>query len=207
MGKSECADKHVSCTLEEMRLRAEPDVPPRRSRWWLVPFGVLFLAQGLGKAVDPTGYMAALDAFHVLRPAALTPLSLGALALSWTVLELLAGVAMLYGGLARAPAKELALAGLALALGLSGGYLALELGAFARHLPIQSCTSFGAYLGQRLTWGVLVQEALVIGALTWQVTKLARWPSLAATSGQARRSRHGWQHLPSRTFERAASRG
>src|SRR4051794_38463659 len=101
MGKTPSPDKHVSCTLQEMRLRAESSIPPRRLRWVLTLFGVLFLAQGLGKALDPTGYMAALDTFHVLRPAALTPLSLAALALSWTVLELLAGVAMLYGGLAR----------------------------------------------------------------------------------------------------------
>ena len=82
-------------------------VPPRRARWVLLVFGALLCAQGLAKALDATGYMAALDAFHMLRPAALAPLSLGALALAWTVLELLAGVAMLYGGLSRTPAKQL----------------------------------------------------------------------------------------------------
>lgn len=115
-------------------------------------FGLIFVAQGLGKALEPTGYMAALDAFHVLGPAALGPLELAALALTWTVVELLAGVALLYGWLARAPAKRLVLAGIALALGISCTYLALDLGALARHLPIPNCTRFGAYLAQRLSW-------------------------------------------------------
>jgi hypothetical protein len=139
--------------------------------------GVLFVAQGAAKALDPVGYMAALDAFHVLRP--LAPVSLGALALTWTVLELLAGVAMLYGGLSRTPAKPLALAGVMLALGLSAAYLTLDLGALARHLSIENCTCFGAYLPQKLSWFVLFQELYVIALLSWLATTVTKWPSLA----------------------------
>ena len=151
-------------------------VPSRKARWGLTVLGLVFLAQGLGKTLDPDGYLAALDAFHVLKPAALGPLSLGALGLMWTVLELLAGVAMLYGGLARAPAKQLAMSGIALAVGLSCAYLALDLGALARHLPIASCTCFGTFLAQRLSWFVVLQEAAVIALLTWLFASTTRWP-------------------------------
>jgi hypothetical protein len=153
-------------------------LPSRKARWGLTVYGLVFVAQGLGKTVDPNGYLAALDAFHVLKPAALGPVKLGALGLSWTVLELLAGVAMLYGGLSRAPAKQLALSGVMLALGLSCAYLSLDLGALARHLTIANCTCFGTYLPQRLSWFVIAQEAVVIGLLTWLFTSTMRWPSL-----------------------------
>jgi hypothetical protein len=92
--------------------------------------------------------------------------------------------AMVYGGLARAPAKELALAGVMVALGLSSAYLALEVGALARHLPIQSCTCFGSYLAQRLSWFVIVQETAVMALLTWLFRSTARWPSLAQLGKQ-----------------------
>ena len=153
-------------------------LPPRKARWGLTAFGLVFVAQGLGKALDPDGYLAALTAFRVLDPVAWWPLALGALGLSWTVLELLAGVAMLYGGLARAPAKQLALSGVMLALGLSCAYLALDVGALARHLPIRSCTCFGTYLAQRLSWFVVLQETTVLTLLTWLFASTSRWPSL-----------------------------
>lgn len=153
-------------------------VPLRRARWGLTAYGLLFLAQGLGKTLDPDGYLAALTAFGVLRPVAWWPLSLGALGLVWTVLELLAAVAMLYGGLARAPAKQLVLSGVMLALGLSCAYLSLDAGALARHLPIQNCTCFGTYLAQRLSWFVIAQESAVTALLGWLFTSIWKWPSL-----------------------------
>ena len=153
-------------------------LPSRKARWGLTVYGLVFIAQGLGKTLDPNGYLAALDAFHVLEPAALGPLKLGALGLTWTVLELFAGVAMLYGGLSRAPAKQLVLPGIMLALGLSCAYLSLDVGALARHVAIQNCTCFGTFLPQRLSWFVLAQESAVIGLLTWLFTSTMRWPSL-----------------------------
>jgi len=156
----------------------------------LTVLGVLFLAQGLGKALDPAGYMAALDAFHVLTPAALTPLKLGALALTWTVLEVLAGVAMLYGGLARAPSTSLTLAGLMLALGLSCAYLTLDVGALLRHLPIENCTRFGAYLPQRVTRLVLAEDTVMIAVLALLFRALSpAWrasPTSSPTSAERR---------------------
>lgn len=174
-------EEHASCSPGAVSSRLNSSlsfIPARKARWGLVVYGLVFLAQGIGKALEPTGYMTALEAFHVLKPAALGPLSLGALALIWTVLELLAGVAMLYGGLSRTPAKQLTLGGIMLALGLSCAYLSLDVGAFARQLPIENCTCFGAYLPQKLSWFVLAQEILVIALLTWLFTSVTRWPSL-----------------------------
>lgn len=178
-------------------------LPARTARWGLTAFGLVFVAQGLGKALDPDGYLAALYAFHVLKPAALGPLSLGALGLVWTVLELLAGVAMLYGGLSRAPAKQLALSGVMLALGLSCAYVALDVGAFARHLPIQNCTCFGTYLVQPLSWFVLLQEITVIAVLTWLFTSTMRWPSLDHV-GRPEHARPEHPHHPHRRSPFAA---
>ena len=169
-------------------------VPPVAARWGFVALGLLFVTQGIGKAVDPDGYLAALDAFHLLKPAALGPLSLGSLGLAWTVLELLAGVAMLYGGLARAPAKPLAQAGIMLGLGLSCAYLALGAGALARHLPIANCTCFGTYLAQRLSAVVLLEEALVIAALAWLFTSTMRWRNENDAQAEAARRVHHHVH-------------
>jgi hypothetical protein len=145
------------------------------ARIGLVLCGLLFLAQGLAKAVDPVAYMAGLEAFHVIAPAALGPLALGALALAWTALELLAGVAMLHGGLARTPRPRLTGAGLEVALGLSFTYLALDAGGLGRHLASARSTLFGAYLAQPLSWLLVVEEFLAIAVLASLFTRLA-WP-------------------------------
>lgn len=182
MGKRGGADKErtgLAAACGVARITSSSSIlPVRKARWALTAAGLLFLGQGLGKALDPTGYMAALDAFHVLKPAALSPLKLGALALVWTVVELLAGVALLYGGLSRAPAKQLVLGGVLLALGVTTAYLALDAGALVRHVPIQSCACFGVFLPQRLSAFVLVQEAAVLGVLGWLFLRVLRWPSL-----------------------------
>lgn len=161
-------------------------LPSRKARWGLTVFGLLVLGQGLGKAVDPVGYMAALDAFHVLAPASFGPLKLGSLALVWTVVELLAGVALLYGGLSRAPAKQLTMAGIALALGSACATLSLEAGALARRLPIQNSATFGSYLAQKLAWLALVQEAVVIALLAWLFVSVMKWPSLDQAANRTR---------------------
>lgn len=171
MGKSADADKKrtgLAAQADVPRITSPlPPVSPRLARWGLTAFGFLFLAQGLGKALDPTGYMGALDAFRVLTPAALSPLTLGALALAWTLVELGAGALILHGGLSRAPARSVTLTGLGLALGISLAYLALDVGALARHLPIDNCTCFGTYVPQGLSWSSLAQKAAVVALLAW----------------------------------------
>lgn len=154
--------------------------------------------------------MAALDSFHVLAPAALGPLALGALGLAWTVLELLAGVAITYAGLARAPSKEVTLAALAVALGLACSALALDVGAVARHLTIKSSLTFGAYLVQPLSWFVIAQQVALVMLLSWLFARVRSWPASTPTPSApsaGRRSRRGSQRPPSRTFAPAASRG
>lgn len=148
--------------------------------------GIVFLAQGLGKAVDPTGYMAALDKFHSGAHAGFFAVPLAAVALTWTVLEVACGVAMLHGGLARAPSKNVTLAGIVLALGLSFAYLSLDVGALARGLPIDNCTCFGAYLPQKLGWLAMATELYVIGALAWTAHTTLRWADRWGRSARAR---------------------
>jgi hypothetical protein len=186
---------------------------PLGVKWLLNIFGVLFVAQGAAKALDPVGYMAALETFRVLRP--LAPVSLGALALSWTVLELLAGVAMLYGGLFRtagSAGKQLVLGGVMLGLGISAAYLVLDAGALVRHLPIGNCTWFGAYLPQKLSAFVLAQELYVLGMLGWIASWLvspasAGAPRPISVTSAGRHSRRDWPPPPSRTSGPAVSRG
>jgi hypothetical protein len=178
-------------------------IPSRFERWGLTGFGLLFFAQGAAKAVDPNGYMASLDAFHQVQPAALSPLSLGALGLAWTLLELLGGVAMLYGGLARTPAKRLALGGVMLALGITAAYLSLDLGALAHHLATPS-TTFGSYLAEPTSVLVVVQQATVFVTLAAVFTSVLRWPSVSATSAPRSRQPSHSQRRPSRISEHAA---
>lgn len=158
-------------------------------RLGLTAFGTLFLVQGVAKALDPVSFMAGLDAFHAIAPAALGPLSLGALGLAWTVLELLAGVAMLYGGLARAPSSALPRAGLELALGLSFSYLALDAGALARRVTGARSLLFGAYLAQPLSWLVLFDQALAIAVLAWLFTRVTASPDSFRTTWKGEPSR------------------
>lgn len=161
--------------------------PRRRSRWPLTALGGVFLVQGLTKAFEPTGYMAALDQFHSgAHGDAFFAVPLASVALSWTAVELASGVAMLHGGLARAPSKTLTLAGLVLALGLSFAYLSLDVGAFARGLHIENATGFGAYFPQPLGWAAIASELCAIAALCWAAHATLKW---AARWGRPARAR------------------
>jgi hypothetical protein len=143
----------------------------------LAVVGLVFLGQGLAKALDPVGYMSALEAFR-LSPAALGPLALGSLALSWTALELLSGVAILYGGLARSPAMHLTAAAIVVATGLSCASLILDLGGLARHLPLPNGTIFREHLPARFSWLALaLLQAALIAVLAWLFARVSTWSS------------------------------
>lgn len=161
--------------------------PRRRSRWPLTALGGLFLVQGLTKAFEPTGYMAALDKFHSgAHGDTFLAVPLASVALGWTAVELASGVAMLHGGLARAPSKGMTLAGVVLALGLSFAYLSLDVGALARGLPIDNATAFGAYLPHHLGWAAIASELCAIAALCWAGHDTLKW---AAQWGRRVRAR------------------
>lgn len=182
--------------------------PRRRSRWPLTVLGTLFFAQGLGKAIEPTGYMAALDKFHSGAHTGFFAVPLAAVALVWTVLELASGVAMLHAGLARVPSKAVALAGLVVALGLSFAYLSLDVGALARGLAIDNCACFGVYLPQKLGWLAIATQLYVIGALAWTGHTTLRWADRWGRSARARgRSARDLTECGVLVRDRATARG
>jgi hypothetical protein len=75
---------------------------------------------------------------------------------------------------------------------LSAAYLALDIGALARHLPITNCTCFGTYLAQRLSPFVVLQETTVVALLVWLLASVSTWPS---TNRDARRNEeHAHSH-------------
>jgi uncharacterized membrane protein YphA (DoxX/SURF4 family) len=110
--------------------------------------GLVLLAMGVGKLSDAGGYATALMAFRVIPGGAVH-----AVAWSWLVAELVAGVLLLAGK---------GRAGGALALVINVAYAALTTQAYARHLAIDNCTCFGVHLRQRLSWFVLAQDAYMI---------------------------------------------
>jgi hypothetical protein len=130
-----------------------------------VALGLVFLAQGLGKLVDPTAYMLALTTFRVIAPVTLTPLSLAAVTLAWTALEIAVAVVMLKGALSRRPRARHTLATALVGLGIMAAYFSLELGALARGLEVPSTTSLGGLVHVPLSLATLVLQACVALAL------------------------------------------
>jgi hypothetical protein len=156
------------------------EVGSRRARWSLTLLGALFLTQGLAKALDPAGYMAALARFEIFASVDPTTfaggsVALGTAALGFTAAELLAGVAMLLAGLSSAPPRRLSFAGVLAALGLSAVMLALQGGALARGLDLDNVGRFGAYLAQPLSGLTLAQELCVAVLLALHARAIALW--------------------------------
>ena len=149
-------------------MKKEPGT--RRSRWVTTLLGFLFFAQGLGKLLNPFGYVAALSPFDALPSAAIWPVGI-----AWLSAELLAGMGLIVAGLAshppRLPSKTAAVLGLVITL----AYAIMTTQAFARGLEITNCTCFGVYLAQRLSWFVLLQDAYMILYAGWVVRKLTAW--------------------------------
>ena len=142
----------------------------RRKRWLFTVMGVTFAAQGMGKMLAFSGYLAALGAFHFV-PALALPV-VGAV---WIAAEILSGLALLTTGLTRAPLASVARFGAMTALAVSLAYAVLDIQGYVRALPIANCTCFGAYGPQRLSWFVLLEEAYVIFLVSVLVRKAARW--------------------------------
>jgi hypothetical protein len=142
----------------------------RRKRWLFTVMGVTFAAQGIGKMLAFSAYLAALDAFHFVP----TP-ALPVVGAAWITAEIASGLALLTTGLTGAPVRSVARLGAMTALCVSLAYALLDIQGYMRALPIANCTCFGAYGPQRLSWFVLLQEAYVIFLMALLVRKAARW--------------------------------
>jgi hypothetical protein len=127
--------------------------------------GVLYLAQGLGKALDVDGYVAALVRFPLVRAGAARALGLG-----WLTFEMVTGGALIALALARRRGLALRLAAGA-ALLVAAAYATLAFHAYGVHADVRNCTCFGVHLAQRLGAWVLVQEAFM---LWWTARHLRR---------------------------------
>ena len=145
--------------------------------------GALLVAQGAGKLLAPSAYVAALHRFDVF-PAA----TLWEIALAWMLCELVAGTSLLVAGLARSPWPEAAWGAAACAVLLQLAYAALTFSATARGLQIANCTCFGAFFPQRLSSWVLLQDVYMIGYAGWQLAKIWAWPQHARSARALRLS-------------------
>ncbi len=117
------------------------------ARWLLVP---VFLATGLGKALDLTGFAAVLGTYRLLPAPVLLPA-----ALAMTAAEL-----AIAAGLAWRPVLRLAArAGLALAL-VNTAVLTLTL---ARGIALANCGCFGVFLARPLRPWTPVEDLVLAG--------------------------------------------
>ena len=144
-----------------------------KPRWSTLLLGVLLLAQGAAKLVAMRGYVTALAAFRVF-PVKLLPF----VATIWmSPGDLRRRGAAAHSGLSRKPIRQTGLYGATGAVIASVGYVALTTSAWLRGLVIFNCTCFGAFLPQRLSPWVLLQDIAVALWATRQLLHIARWPS------------------------------
>lgn len=121
---------------------------------------VLLGAQAIGKLLDMRLYVVALDRFRALpKSATLT------VAIVWVILELLALLGL--GAAALRPGRTVALVGAAAALTDAVAYAALTIGTRARGIEVLNCTCFGAFLPQRLSTSVLIQDMVMVAWTLW----------------------------------------
>src|SRR5262249_7859876 len=119
--------------------------------WLRIILGGLYTAMAAGQAASWSRMPAILGAYQAV-PAPILP----ALAAGLIVAELLAGVWLLTRP--RSPA----LTPVWVYTAVTGVWAVLGLQAQLRGLPVANCGCFGIYLGQRLSWFVLAQDALLL---------------------------------------------
>ena len=121
---------------------------------------VLLGAQAIGKLLDMRLYVVALDRFRALPKSATMTV-----AVVWVVIELLALLGL--GATALRPSRTVALAGASAALIDAVAYAALTIGTRARGIEVLNCTCFGAFLPQRLSTSVLIQDMVMVAWTLW----------------------------------------
>ncbi|MFC9915010.1 MauE/DoxX family redox-associated membrane protein [Streptomyces sp. NPDC059862] len=113
--------------------------------------GALFVAMAVGQLVSFRQMPGILDAYGLVSgPGA------PALAAALIAGELVCGVWFL------ARPRSKAIAPVWVYTAVSGAWALLAVQAYARGLTVTNCGCFGRYLAQRLSWFVLVQDALLL---------------------------------------------
>jgi hypothetical protein len=128
---------------------------------------LLLGAQGIGKLLDMRLYVVALDRFRAV-PKGATMI----VAIAWVVLELVALFGL--GAAALRPGRTMALGGAAAAVLDAAAYAALTIGTKARGIEVLNCTCFGAFLPQRLSTSVLIQDMVMVLWTLWTLRMALR---------------------------------
>lgn len=130
--------------------------------------GLLLGAQAVGKLFDVKLYVVALERFRAF-PKSVTP----AVALVWIGLELVALAGL--GTSAVRPTRAFLLAGSVAASIDALAYAALTIGTSLRGIEVFNCTCFGAFLPQRLSASVLVQDLVMVAWTLWALRAALRF--------------------------------
>lgn len=129
--------------------------------------GLLLGAQAIGKLLDMKLYVVALDRFRAF-PKGITP----TITVIWVGVELLALAGL--GASAVKPARVVFLVGALAACADALAYAALTIGTRLRGIEVLNCTCFGAYLPQRLSTSVLVQDLFMVAWTAWTLREALR---------------------------------
>ena len=123
--------------------------------------GLLLGVQAIGKVYDMRLYVVALERFRAF-PKGLTPI----VAVLWVVVELAALVGLEAAAAVR-PLRTTVLVGAIAAVVDALAYAVLTIGTRLRGIDVLNCTCFGAFLPQRLSTSVLVQDIVMVAWTLW----------------------------------------
>ncbi len=137
--------------------------------------GLLLGAQAVGKLLDMKLYVAALERFRAF-PKSITPV----VASAWVAIELIALAGL--GASAAKPMRAVFLAGAAAASVDALAYAALTIGTRLRGVEVLNCTCFGAFLPQRLSTSVLIQDLVMVAWTLWTLRAALRIDSGGGTT-------------------------
>lgn len=178
---------HLGARFSPVRLASDEqdsiETPSPKKRWATWVLGLLLIAEGLGKALAPAAYIAALSAFELIPRGLLWPIGI-----VWMVVEMASGAGLLVAGIARRVPRWTRVAATA-AFVVSIAYAIMTTRAYVFGLAIENCTCFGKYLAQRLSPFVLAQDAYMLFYTGWQLTKVRRWTGVASSEPPSKERR------------------
>lgn len=134
----------------------------------LVALALLLGAQAGGKLFDMRLYITALGRFRAIPPMLTT-----AAAIAWVGVELAAFLAL--GISALIPIRILFIIGASAAVIDALAYAALTIGTKLRGIEVLNCTCFGAFLPQRLSAFVLLQDIYMVAWTLWMLQVALRF--------------------------------
>ncbi|MES2710561.1 MAG: MauE/DoxX family redox-associated membrane protein [Pseudomonadota bacterium] len=138
----------------ESRIRA---VPIAGVLAWVL--ALVFLATGLGKALDVAGFAAVLGTYRLLPADLLGPVAALVVAVELAIVA----------GLVRPRWRRGAAVAAAL---VAAGNATVLVATLARGITLENCGCFGVFLARPLSWAMPAED-LALFALAWVVARLA----------------------------------